>query len=155
MGKPSSQTEFETKYITVITGLVLRQINSQPHILLTLRHEPECPDAHLKWELPGGKVQINETIPEALMREIAEETGVKAKPIKLLQNPLTSLWQYKNHQQYTLIFTYLCKYESGEISTSDHHVKSAQWHPLSKVAKLSTLPGTKEALEELRKDWGD
>lgn len=139
----------ETRFVTVITGLVLRQVDGQSHVLLTLRHEPECPGAHLKWELPGGKVKLNETVPESLAREIKEETGIIAKPVKLLQNPLTNLWQYSDHLQHTIIFTYLCEYQSGEISGTDHHVKKAQWHPLSKVARLSTLPGTKEALLEI------
>lgn len=36
------------------------------------------------WAIPGGTVEMNETIEEALIREMREETGVTVTPIDIL-----------------------------------------------------------------------
>ena len=59
------------KRIHVAVGVI---INQDRHILLAKRL------GHLhqggKWEFPGGKVEINETVTEALIRELKEEVNL-------------------------------------------------------------------------------
>jgi mutator protein MutT len=59
------------KKIQVVTGCVI----SNNKILLNKRIEKELADIHEMWELPGGKIEPNETPEEAIIREIKEETG--------------------------------------------------------------------------------
>ena len=58
------------KFIHVAVGIVLRA----GQIFLTKRAD----DAHQggKWEFPGGKVELNESVDEALSRELSEEIGI-------------------------------------------------------------------------------
>lgn len=49
-------------------------------LLVRRRREPEA--GH--WGLPGGKVDFGETVPAAIMREIAEELGIAIRLIRLL-----------------------------------------------------------------------
>ncbi|WP_303971859.1 NUDIX domain-containing protein [Streptococcus merionis] len=40
-------------------------------------------------ELPGGRMTFGETIEEALVRELMEETGLSVTPIKVLNTGIT------------------------------------------------------------------
>ncbi|WP_406720477.1 NUDIX hydrolase [Thioclava litoralis] len=54
---------------------VLAVCLTDTHALLVKRKNP--PDAGL-WGFPGGKVEWGETVAQAALRELAEETGVRA-----------------------------------------------------------------------------
>ena len=131
------------KQITVFSGVVLKD----GKVLLVQRDEKECPDAHLKWEFPGGKVDFGETPQDSVVREIFEETGVKVKLNQLLSFVQTSYWKYSWGNQQTLCFIYTCYFVSQRSVKRDHHVRDVAWVELDGVKKLPTLPGTQEILE--------
>ena len=65
--------------ITVAVGIL---IDDAGRVLVTRR----APDAHQGglWEFPGGKVEENETLLEALTRELKEELGVLVEATEAL-----------------------------------------------------------------------
>ena len=36
------------------------------------------------WDFPGGAMNLGESLTEALLREVAEETGLRVEPIRLV-----------------------------------------------------------------------
>lgn len=128
------------KQITVIVGCLIKD----GKVLLSQRREEECKGAHLKWELPGGKVNFDETPEQAIRREFLEETGVAVRVGSLLPFVFTNNWHYDWGVQHTLVFGFLCRFVKKIGETGDHHIIQTRWIPLNQVAKLETLPGVKE-----------
>ncbi|QIZ78542.1 (deoxy)nucleoside triphosphate pyrophosphohydrolase [Ferrimonas lipolytica] len=65
------------KVINVAIGLVLHD----DKVLVALRQQNQHQGG--LWEYPGGKVELNETFDEALIRELAEEVDVHATAAEL------------------------------------------------------------------------
>lgn len=60
------------------------------------------------WEFPGGKREPGETLPQAVVREVREETGIVVRPVRCL---LTVRHAY-SHFRITL-HAFECRYVSG------------------------------------------
>jgi ADP-ribose pyrophosphatase YjhB (NUDIX family) len=72
-----------------------------------------------KWTLPGGWADVNQTAAQCVVREIAEESGFEARPLKLAA---VHDYQTRNHMHhrdsiYKLLF--ICEITGGEARPSN------------------------------------
>ncbi len=66
-----------------------------------------------RWVVPGGTVEVGETLETALVREMEEETGIRVKPGDLL-TVFDRIQREGNRVRYHyVIVDYLCEYLSG------------------------------------------
>ncbi len=63
------------------------------------------------WEPPGGVLEREETIPEALQREVLEETGIK------IELPATLTGVYKNMTGLIVSLVFRCQAADGTPTT--------------------------------------
>lgn len=74
------QNQFGAKHIVVPVALIIKD----GKMLITLRNDPHRPEAHKKWEFPGGICDFGETIETTIVKEAKEEVGLDVEPIKQL-----------------------------------------------------------------------
>lgn len=128
------------------TLVVAAAIVHDTEILLAKRYQPELPEAHLKWELPGGKVKIEESPHDALIREIHEELGAEIRIIRLLPHVQSNIY----HSQKGLIHSVVLAFESVVVrrGTKPHvaekAVRDVMWVRTGELTSYDLLPGTAE-----------
>jgi mutator protein MutT len=136
------------KQLTIFVGVLIHN----GKILLVKRDEPECPEAHLKWEFAGGKVDFGETPEEAIVREYKEETGRIVKVNKLVPYVGVTYWEYAWGKQQTFVFVYLLDLiDDREPEKKDHHVAELAWVDIDKVDYANSLPLVEQIVKEARK----
>jgi ADP-ribose pyrophosphatase YjhB (NUDIX family) len=101
-----------------------------------------------KWSLPGGWVDVNDSPSEAVIREIYEETGFRARAVKL-----AALFDRQRHPHppsiyhiYKLLF--LCEITGGEASTSNE-TDAVEFFPVSSLPELSAGRVTRGQIERM------
>lgn len=129
------------KKIDVAVGVV---VNKKGQILLTKRNDPKSPSTHLKWQLPGGGVEEGETVDEACIREIKEETGYTVKLASSL--PVTITHSY-DHKEYVL-HGFKAYVVSGTMDVgSDEETLEGKWLDRFEIDGLEMLDDTIEMVD--------
>jgi 8-oxo-dGTP diphosphatase len=110
--------------------------NNENRVLLLKRSSYEDQWEPNKWSLPGGIINKNEKIIDALNREIKEETNIE------INKYIASFSIIRNNN---VEYVYVCKYEgSDEDITLDEENSGYGWFSEPEIKFLNTVPNLME-----------
>lgn len=120
-----------------------------------------------EWSLPGGAVELGETLEEAVVREVAEETRLRVLPLQVVKvfDHIDRDGEGKIRFHYVLV-DFLCRIDAEDGSRVEHEqlaeknalqhgsdVSDARWVPVGGLRVSKEFPLTERALEVIAIGW--
>lgn len=129
-------------------GIVFRKLDDRIDVALIARTSPR---RRIIWALPKGWVEPGETIPDAALREIREETGLTGRLVEPLGQIEYSFYSPEDSAriQKTVHF-FLVEFLSGDTADHDHEVDEARWWPLDAALAQMTYQSERQVMEKAR-----
>ena len=125
--------------------VLLALVNEKNEVLISLRKNKKEYDGY--WEYPGGKVEEDETLEQAIIREIKEEINLEIS--KNCVAPLTFAVDQHGGSE-TILFLYICrKWEGSITSLLDQKIK---WVKPIDLAQYE-MPAPNRFLNSILRDW--
>lgn len=91
-----------------------------------------------RWSLPGGWADVNESPRQGIEREILEESGYRARVVRLVAIKDRSLHDYRpQHPDHLFKLFFLCELQGGRASPN-LEVSAVDFFPLDGLPPLST-----------------
>lgn len=100
------------------------------------------------WEFPGGKLEMDESAPEALTREIREELGCTVRV-----GGQVARTEHQYDFALIALTTFYCTLAEGTPTLSEH-VDSA-WLPATELDSVMWAPADVPAVEQIQRDFSD
>jgi 8-oxo-dGTP diphosphatase len=127
--------------VDVAVGIL---INEHQQFLLTSRPLGKVYEAY--WEFPGGKLEANETVAQALTRELEEELGLKIGDVQMWRQQLVDY-------PHALVRLNFCKVYSWQGNLEMREGQQFAWQSLP-LDVAPVLPGTVPVLTWLAEERG-
>src|SRR5919198_796560 len=114
-------------------GVIYRERNGEMEIALVGKLAPR------RWALPKGGPQKGESLEQAAVREVTEETGLQARLIRPL-GEIDYWFRWAGRRHFKTVHFYLMEAVGGDISQHDHEYDLVEWFPLDEARRNMSYP---------------
>jgi 8-oxo-dGTP pyrophosphatase MutT (NUDIX family) len=131
---PASASASQTpRHIVAVGGLVTDPGTGNVLLIRSPRRD---------WEFPGGQVEEGESLTEALVREVREETGVDVSVGALVG-------VYSNVGSHIVMFGFLCAWTGAGQPTVSPESLAVEWVPRDEALARVTRPPIRARLRDM------
>jgi len=102
------------------------------------------------WALPGGKLKIDESIPECVVREVKEKTGLDSKFSHTASVIHSRSFEGKTYKNSVVIFLTIVKPLSTQIKESEEG--KLEWFPLKNLQPARIIPSDYHMIKDHLKE---
>ena len=109
-------------------------VNKDKQILLQKRSD------NLLWGLPGGLIEIEESITDAAIREVKEETNLDIELVKFIgvfNNPFMR-WREKDRAR-VISFAFVGKLKTTNLKINDNESKELKYFDYEKLPQIHSI----------------
>jgi 8-oxo-dGTP pyrophosphatase MutT (NUDIX family) len=102
------------------------------------------------WSLPKGHVEDGETVEEAAVREVWEETGIRAQIVAVLGT--VDFWFTADEKRvHKTVHHFIMQAVGGEISGDNPEVLTAEWVEMERAAARLAYADERKLLHKARR----
>lgn len=144
----SSSREYPERPIPGVGAVVLRKTEGRVEVLLVRRSTEPMVGS---WTLPGGAIELGETVGEACVRELMEETGLSVEPLDevetfdIIQRDADGRVQY-----HYVIVDMLCRVSAGDMRAGSD-ASEAVWADVEAILERGDFALTPRACRVIRR----
>ena len=130
----------ETRCEVSAGGVVFRQEGGWIKVLIS--RQPGSG----RWVLPKGHVEPGEMLEEAAMREVEEETGVRAQVVAALGTPDNYTFISHGVEIQKSVYYFLMRFESEVARDANNRMEMVAWLPLDSAIEMLDYPSGKDMI---------
>ncbi|HUI15739.1 MAG TPA: NUDIX hydrolase [Xanthobacteraceae bacterium] len=134
MSDAESARSYPTRPYLAVSAAVFRD----GRVLIVRRARPP---AHGLYTLPGGGVELGETLEQAVIREIREETALQIEPVALVGFRQAIVRDAAGRvERHFVILPFAARFLCGEVALNEE-LAEADWRLPEEIAGLNTTEG--------------
>ncbi|MFC5602258.1 NUDIX hydrolase [Sporosarcina koreensis] len=137
MGYISELRELIGSRPIIMVGANVIVVDSEDRLLLQLRADNNC------WGLPGGSMELGESLQEVARRELYEECNLVANQLTFLNIFSGEQYYYKyphGDEIFNVIATFICADYEGELRADQDEVLSLQFFSIDELPRNLNPP---------------
>jgi 8-oxo-dGTP pyrophosphatase MutT (NUDIX family) len=124
-------------------GVVYRRKDDEVDVVLASRRTRR---GELAWGLAKGGIEDEESMEDAAVREVREETGLLAE-IEASLGETRYLYVWENVRIRKTVHFFLMRHTGGDVDDRDDEMEEVRWFPLERALKRAAYRGERDVLE--------
>lgn len=145
--QPADPRRWPVRHAESFGGVVVRPTTEGHEVILIRTHNLKGEDV---WTLPKGTADEDESAEETALREVLEETGIRAEIIGPLED--ITYWFVSASERARFrktVHYFLMRAIDGDTSLHDDEVEEVRFVPVAEAPRKVTYPSDKKVLKRL------